>query len=88
MTPQLGARYKLSAEQLRRYHRDGYVVVPDVFPVDELEAIDQEIERLLRQPGSQTDRVRRAFIVSYQEATVSSGNGQRWRILRPAAPAA
>jgi hypothetical protein len=59
MTPQLGARYKLSAEQLRRYHRDGYVVVPEVFPVDELEAIDEEIERLLRQPGSQTVRAGR-----------------------------
>jgi phytanoyl-CoA hydroxylase len=56
MTPQQGARYKLSAEQLRRYHQEGYVVVSDVFPVDELEAIDEEIERLLRQPGSQTVR--------------------------------
>jgi ectoine hydroxylase-related dioxygenase (phytanoyl-CoA dioxygenase family) len=31
-----------------------------------------------------TDRIRRAFIVSYQEATVRRGAGEQWRILRPA----
>jgi len=35
--------------------------------------------------GNVTDRVRRAFIVSYQEATVGRGAGEQWRILRPAA---
>lgn len=34
--------------------------------------------------GNQTDRVRRAFIISYQEATVMRGGGQEWKILRPA----
>ena len=34
-----------------------------------------------------TDRVRRAFIISYQEATVGSGAAREWRILRPAGPA-
>ncbi len=34
--------------------------------------------------GNQTDQRRRAFIVSYQEATVSGGNGKQWKILRPA----
>ncbi|MGH2352393.1 MAG: phytanoyl-CoA dioxygenase family protein [Chloroflexota bacterium] len=34
--------------------------------------------------GNQTDRVRRAFIVSYQEATVRRGAGEQWKILRPA----
>ena len=34
--------------------------------------------------GNQTDRRRRAFIVSYQEATATAGNGQQWKILRPA----
>jgi ectoine hydroxylase-related dioxygenase (phytanoyl-CoA dioxygenase family) len=33
--------------------------------------------------GNATDRVRRAFIVSYQEATLTR-HGQEWRILRPA----
>jgi ectoine hydroxylase-related dioxygenase (phytanoyl-CoA dioxygenase family) len=37
--------------------------------------------------GNITDHVRRAFIVSYQEATVPQGNGQQWKILR-AAPSA
>ena len=34
--------------------------------------------------GNQTDAVRRAFIVSYQEAAVPRGNGEQWKILRPA----
>jgi ectoine hydroxylase-related dioxygenase (phytanoyl-CoA dioxygenase family) len=34
--------------------------------------------------GNETDAVRRAFIVSYQEATVPRGNGGQWKILRPA----
>lgn len=33
---------------------------------------------------NQTDQIRRAFIVSYQEATVPRGNGDQWKILRPA----
>ena len=33
--------------------------------------------------GNQTDQRRRAFIVSYQEATVQGGNADQWRILRP-----
>lgn len=34
--------------------------------------------------GNETDRVRRAFITSYQEATVPRGNGDQWKILRAA----
>ena len=34
--------------------------------------------------GNQTGHVRRAFIVSYQEAMVAGGNGKQWKILRPA----
>ena len=34
--------------------------------------------------NNQTDRVRRAFIVSYQEATVGKGAGEQWKVLRPA----
>ena len=33
--------------------------------------------------GNGTDQVRRAFIVSYQEATVPRGNADQWKILRP-----
>lgn len=32
--------------------------------------------------GNDADRIRRAFIVSYQEATVPRGNGDQWKILR------
>ena len=31
-----------------------------------------------------SDRIRRSFIVSYQEATAVGGNGDQWTILRPA----
>lgn len=34
--------------------------------------------------GNRTDRLRRAFIVSYQEGTVPAGNKDQWTILRPA----
>ncbi|MBI3969848.1 MAG: phytanoyl-CoA dioxygenase family protein [Chloroflexi bacterium] len=34
--------------------------------------------------NNHTDRTRRAFIVSYQEATLTKGAGEQWRILRPA----
>jgi ectoine hydroxylase-related dioxygenase (phytanoyl-CoA dioxygenase family) len=36
---------------------------------------------------NQTDSIRRAFIVSYQEATVAHGAGDQGQVLRPA-PAA
>lgn len=34
--------------------------------------------------GNQSDRVRRSFIISYQEATVQRGSGEQRKILRPA----
>ena len=37
--------------------------------------------------GNATDQVRRAFIVSYQEATVPRGNADQWKILRGGSPA-
>ena len=43
---------RLSAAERRTYDDQGYVVVPQVFPADELEAIDAEIDRLLAEPGN------------------------------------
>ena len=43
---------RLSAAERRTYDDQGYVVVPQVFPADELEAIDAEIDRLLTEPGN------------------------------------
>jgi hypothetical protein len=40
----------LSSEERRMYDAQGFVVVPEVFPTAELEAIDQEIDRLLTVP--------------------------------------
>ena len=34
--------------------------------------------------GNRTDKRRRAFIISYQEATVGQGNGEQYKVLRPA----
>ena len=34
--------------------------------------------------GNDTEQRRRAFIVSYQEATAQGGNGDQWHILRAA----
>ena len=42
---------KLTPAQRQAYERDGFVVVPDVFPEAELEVIDQEIDRLITVPG-------------------------------------
>lgn len=39
-------KFKLTATQLSAYHRDGYVLVDDVFPQEELDTINREIERL------------------------------------------
>ncbi len=36
--------------------------------------------------NNQTDNIRRAFIVSYQEASVPRGAGDQLRVLRPASP--
>jgi ectoine hydroxylase-related dioxygenase (phytanoyl-CoA dioxygenase family) len=38
---------RLTAEERRTYDELGYVIVPDVFPANELEEIDAEIDRLL-----------------------------------------
>lgn len=40
-------RWVLTAEQREQYESRGFVIVPDVFPAEELEAIDAEIDRLL-----------------------------------------
>ena len=48
----LMTRRRLSAAERRTYDDQGYVVVPRVFPADELEAIDTEIDRLLTEPGN------------------------------------
>lgn len=44
---QAPARPALTPEQINSYQADGYVVVPDVFSREELEAIDREIDRLI-----------------------------------------
>jgi phytanoyl-CoA hydroxylase len=42
-----GARRTLTAAEREHYEREGYVIIPDVFPPDELQAIDAEIDQLL-----------------------------------------
>jgi len=53
---------RLTAEERRVYDEQGYVVVPGVFPVEELAAIDQEIDRLLVEPGNDAGGVHPTWI--------------------------
>ena len=45
----------LTPSQLEEYHDQGYVVVPDVFPADELDAVDREIDQILEEQASTKD---------------------------------
>jgi ectoine hydroxylase-related dioxygenase (phytanoyl-CoA dioxygenase family) len=56
------AARRLSAKEREAYERDGYVVVSDVFPPHELEAIDRELDRLIDQPGVAAGPNRRGWI--------------------------
>ncbi len=58
----VGALRKLSADELAAYERDGYVVVPGVFPPEELEEIDREIDRLLDEPGNDAGGIHPTWI--------------------------
>ena len=53
---------RLTLEQRRAYERDGFVVVPGVFPREELEAIDREIDRLITLPGVEAGPTRQGWI--------------------------
>src|SRR5439155_7440730 len=53
---------RLTPEERRTYERDGYVVVPDVFPAEELAAIDREIDRLLAEPGNDAGGIHPTWI--------------------------
>jgi hypothetical protein len=44
-SPEL-SKLKLTPDQLAAYHRDGFLLVDDVFPQADLDAINREIERL------------------------------------------
>ena len=57
-----GARRRLTAGEIAAYWETGYVVVPDVFPVAELEEIDREIDRLLEEPGNDAGGIHPTWI--------------------------
>jgi ectoine hydroxylase-related dioxygenase (phytanoyl-CoA dioxygenase family) len=44
---------KLTGEEIESYDRDGFVIVPEIFPTDELARINTEIDRLRSDPGEQ-----------------------------------
>ncbi|MBI3970633.1 MAG: phytanoyl-CoA dioxygenase family protein [Chloroflexi bacterium] len=56
------AKRTLTPDELAAYHADGYVVVPGIFPADELEAIDREIDRLLEIPGNDAGGIHPTWI--------------------------
>ena len=37
---------RLTKQEIQQYQHDGYLLVDDVFPLNELAEIDQEIDRL------------------------------------------
>ena len=45
-TTPISSQFKLTPDQLEAYHRDGYVLIDNVFPQSELNEINREIERL------------------------------------------
>src|SRR5947207_10394732 len=53
---------RLTAEERRVYEAQGYVVIPDVFPAEELETIDGEIDRLLAEPGNDAGGIHPTWI--------------------------
>ncbi len=48
-TPAAAGRRRLSAAERAVYDEQGYVLIPNVIPPDELEAVDREIDRLLEE---------------------------------------
>ena len=45
---------RLTSEQIASYEHEGYLVIPDVFTLAELEAVDRELDRLVEQAQDQT----------------------------------
>src|SRR5918996_6153274 len=75
---------RLTAEQLRAYETDGFVVVPDVFPVAELEAIDQEIDRLITIPGNDAGAHRAGWIMGVsQRSEIAERFAEHERLVAP-----
>src|SRR5688500_17922133 len=52
----------LTPQEIETYWETGYVVIPEVFPVAELEAIDGEIDRLLAEPGNDAGGIHPTWI--------------------------
>ena len=59
---QRGHDQGLTPQQRAAFEEEGYVVVPQVFPPAELEAIDQEIDRLLAEPGNDAGGIHPTWI--------------------------
>ena len=53
---------RLSTVQREAYERDGYVAVPNVFPPEELAALDAELDRLIAVPGNDAGGRRAGWI--------------------------
>ncbi len=56
------SRFKLSADQIAAYRRDGYILIDDVLPWREIDTINREIERL-RTEKSDNDANQRDVIL-------------------------
>ncbi|MGI8915910.1 MAG: phytanoyl-CoA dioxygenase family protein [Chloroflexota bacterium] len=55
-------RSKLSSERRQAYERDGFVVVPDIIPADELAVLNEELDRLSAIPANGAGPTRGGWI--------------------------
>jgi phytanoyl-CoA hydroxylase len=72
----------LTAQERAAYHEQGYVVVPNVFPADELDAIDREIDRLLEEPGNDAGGIHPTWIFKiHQKSEMAARFAEDERLL-------
>jgi len=69
---------KLTADERRLYDEQGFVLVPEVFSAEELEAIDQEIDRLLPATDAQGEHAGWIFkIVGHSDIAANFAADER-----------
>jgi hypothetical protein len=80
---QQGQGQGLTPQQRAEFEREGYVVVPQVFPPAELELIDQEIDRLLAEPGNDAGGIHPTWIFQVaRKSELARSFAQDERLLR------
>jgi hypothetical protein len=63
----------LTDDEVRTFAETGYVVVPGIFPRDELDAIDREIDRLLTEPGNDAGGIHPTWVFQVARRSEMAG---------------